>query len=1300
MFYRISRSVAGIGLAAFCLLATTSVPLSADDTEIYQAEYNAATGSRPKVLIVFDDSGSMRGNIDQQRPPYDPSATYQNSVSAGRIYWSTDGTVPETNSNNYFTASQNRCASSYDSLDDAGRFTPERARRWVNSSIQQGQCTSACPAGTTYRNPPGPNNAGCYQEVTVQAPAAKLVYSRDDWSGNNCYNGLTYVDPPGGNNDACYEWVTSSDPVTGWVYRQNDSSNNCPSGLTRLVVDPPGGNNRYDACFEEVSEPVFTESTEWQYSGPRVETCEPDTTVPGSWQALTSSVQNPPHVECLDDVNTSNTGNGSGQGAGFPQANATDGNEYGSSIDGSLDWGNTAYTFYTSHYMDWWHDDSLVAPRSKIDIATDVIGTIIETNTSIDFGLLEFNRSQGGRVTRRIIQDMTAAQRSNLIDLVDDLEPAGVTPLCESTYEAYLYLSGQSPKYSSQASWNTTSNGWYHDEAAVDTAAISGGSYVSPNTDCAYTYVIIMTDGLPNSDEDANDEIETLTGKTCNFYDSEQGDRKNCMPELAEYMASNDLDGDTTNGDQFGITYTIGFDTDQELLEDTAEKGKGEYYTADNAAELTEAFQGALVSILSRDTTFTSPAVAVDTFTRTQSRDEVFYAMFKPGESVDWVGNIKKLRLNVENGNATLVDANGAAAVDTDTGDIKSTAVTFWNTVEDGGTVEKGGVGALLAARNPSTRSLYIDTGTNGALEAFNNSNIDAAALGAISDAALYNLFGASTAGAFNQQIAWAQGYDAYDRDGDSITNEPRNWILGDILHSQPLVLNYGARGSYTYDDPDLRILVGSNSGWVHMFNNSDGQESWGFFPKELVTILPQRRRNAVSSDHVYGMDLTPVSYTFDANADGTLDYTAGDKAWAYFGMRRGGHSYYALNVSNPDSPSFMWRIGKDVSGFEELGQTWSEPVVTRIPGYVDSDGVAKPVLIFGAGYDTNKDASGVGTADSEGRGVFIVDAETGALVWSITPAADSATNMSESDLVHSVPGDVTVLDSNGDDLVDRIYFGDTGGNLWRVDMPGNTLPTSSQDTWFISKLGDFNGSTTQTDRRFFNAPDVVRIRFEGEAVDAVVIGTGDRTNPNATDVDNSLYMIRDQGTVPYSTAAPSSTDCSDPDFEDFRCGQPFSETDLYDITDNVLTNGTDTEKATALEALKAANGWRLDLVSAGEKSLAKTLTINGRVFAATFTPSNLLNDINVCEPQAGTGQLYVIDLYEGDRSTINLGGIIPDTPSVHFGDDGQIRVLLPPGTPATSVDQPGEVDCSGGVCDVNEFLRAPYGNYWFQEEY
>lgn len=1297
MLNKMTKTLLAIPSTIALALLSASFPATGDDTEIYQAEYDSALngGTRAKVLIAFDDSGSMSTQIAQQRPEYDPTETYEISVSSGRIYWSTNGSVPGENSSNWFSASQNRCSSSFDSLDDNGRFTTERARRWVDSSIQQGQCSNQCPAGTTLRNPSGPNNTGCYQELTTNDPVTKLVYYGDD-SGNSCSNGTIYVDPEGGNNDACYIEVTSSSPVTGWVYRRNDGNNNwCPNGMTHLYVDAPGGNNAYDACFEEVTEPEFNETTDWVWSGPQVQVCEDDTVVPGSWQSLSNNAHTPTHVECRDDVSDGFTDNGSGQAAGFPQNNVASGLEYGPVADPTVEWGGSPYTFYTSHYMNWYHDDSLVESRSRLDIAQEVITTIIDTNTSIDFGLLEFNYNEGGRIAQRIIENMSVPQRDNLIDLVNDMDHAGSTPMCESMYEAYNYIAGRPVEYGNSARAGSDSNGVY-DVLDKDDEAEHNGVYISPNTDCAYTYIILITDGFPQNDTGANQRIKNITGKDCDRYEDADGNNtENCLPQLTEYMANTDLS--EGSGEQFAITYTIGFATDQQLLSDAAEKGKGEYYTANDAQQLTEAFQGAIVGILSKATTFTSPAVAVDTFTRTQSRDEVFYAMFKPGSTVDWIGNIKKLKLNSD---AVLVDANTTAALDAVTGEIKPTATTFWSSGQDGPDVDKGGVGALLAARDPGTRNIYSNTGTSGAFEAFNTSNFDADALGLATDAEFFAVLGASDQTAANKQIEWARGYDAYDKDGDTVVDEARSWILGDILHSQPLVLNYGARGSFTESVPDLRLLVGSNSGFVHLFGNSDGQEDWAFFPKELASILPLRRRNAQSNAHVYGMDLTPVSYIYDHNNDGTLDSAAGDKVWAFLGMRRGGKAYYALDLSNPDTPTFKWSIDKNTSGFGELGQTWSKPVVTKIPGYRDGDGVLKPVLIFGAGYDTGKDASGVGSADSEGRGVYIVDAATGALIWSVTPALNSATNLSEPGLLHSVPGGLTVLDSNADEITDRIYFGDTGGNLWRIDLPGNALPSSSQDTWQINKLGAFNGASTATDRRFFNAPDVVRIRLDGKAVDAVLIGTGDRTNPNATDVDNRFYMIRDYAVAPFSTQRPTTAECAEPETVDYRCSMPLTDSNLYDITDDDINQGTEAEKTAALASLRTSSGWRFDLSNAGEKSLASSLTINGRAFVPTFTPSNLLSDINSCEPQSGTGQMYIFDIYSGERGVINLGSIIPDTPSLHFSEDGTIRFLLPPGAPASSSEQPGDVDCEGAVCDLNESLRPPYGNFWFQEGY
>src|SRR5205085_1296263 len=66
----------------------------------------------------------------------------------------------------------------------------------------------------------------------------------------------------------------------------------------------------------------------------------------------------------------------------------------------------------------------------------------------------------------------------------------------------------------------------------------------------------------------------------------------------------------------------------------------------------------------------------------------------------------------------------------------------------------------------------------------------------------------------------------------------------------------------------------------------------------------------------------------------------------------------YAFDVSRPLTPKLLWRKGcpsLDTSlagacdtGFEELGQTWSEPrVISKIAATTD------PVLMFGAGYDS-----------------------------------------------------------------------------------------------------------------------------------------------------------------------------------------------------------------------------------------------------------------------------------------------------------------------------------------------------------
>lgn len=1269
-------------LCAVALAAThAALPVRADDTEIYQAEVVSAGTARPKVLIVFDDSGSMFGEVDQQRPPYDPDRDYGDG-GADLIYWSTDGSVPDEDTDNWFYATQNRCASSYEPLAENGSFQATAARRWVEPSPPVETCPLECAGDTTYRR--GNDGWGCYEFTTFtesqrQCSDNWVRVDRDEWRDYPGNLRRRYRE----NQQVCEE-----EEVCGWVFVGPRWWNYEYQCRTEQVCETE--RVRVYEVNQQVCEDVEVEVTDWRYVQERVEIC-PDDPV-GTWQSLDDDVRDPPHVDCRNDVDTGNPGNGT-VGDGYPQNNVSAGNEYGSEQDASESlWGNQPFGFYTSNYMAWFHSEELVAPRSKLSIAQEVVSQLIQTNTSIDFGLMEFNFDQGGRIVQRIVEDMEVADRDNLVDLVNQMDHGGSTPMCESVYEAFRYINGDTVLYGEERRVGGDSIGRW-DDLPRDPLAESNGVYLSPTTDCAYTYVILMTDGEPQRDTDANERITELTGKSCDRYlDADDNMTENCLPQLTEYMANTDLDGDGSNGNQYAITYTIGFTTEQTLLSDAAERGKGEYYTANNAQQLSEAFQGAIYSILSQDTTFTSPAVAVDTFTRTESRNEVFYAMFKPTERLNWPGNIKKLELVETDEGAILVDANGEPAIDESTGFIKESATTFWSTGQDGGAVEAGGVGGRLLSRNLSGRTLYTDTGTNQALETFDADSLEPADFGEATEPGLWRLFGASSEGGFDKQLAWARGYDAYDSDGDDVTDEARDWILGDILHSQPLIMNYGG----DEDDPDLRILVGTNAGFLHMFGASDGDEDWAFTPRALVDLHQQRRRNPVTSDNVYGMDLTPVAYRLDVDNDGTIESGDGDKVYVYAGMRRGGRSLYALDVTNPDSPGFLWSIGPSDTGFAELGQTWSRPAVTFVPGYKDNNGNYKPVLIFGAGYDDRKDAGGVATGDSMGRGLFIVDAATGAPVWSVTPNANSSTNMQESRLRHSVPADVTPVDGNGDGISDRVYFGDAGGNVWRVDMPGDRLPDSAQDDWFIHRLADVSGGSAATDRRIHNGIDVVRTRFDGTAVDAVIFASGDRTNPNATDVQNRLYMIRDEAVSTYTTAEPTASECGDEDFEgDFRCLSPITDSQLYDITDNALA---DEDEAAVISTLSGELGWRLDFTGSGEKGLAKTVTLGGRIFATTFTPNDLLSDINVCEPLSGSGKLYVVNLFDGDRTLLNLAPVIPGTPSVYFSEDGQLRLLLPPGTPPQDADE--GIECAGGVCEIDELFRQPYANYWLQEAF
>ncbi len=1170
-------------LSALLLTLTGISNVHAEDIEIYTAAAaGAAGGVRPKVLIILDDSGSMSSTVADSKPAYDPSTTYstQGSIQSGRVYWSTDGDPPPSNTDQYFSTSINRCASSSTALGTSG--------------------------------------VGYYQDL-LRSWSERTTYTRQ-----------------------CVRWSRR------------------------------GSCRRYD----------------WVPDGTETD-----------WFNLNTDDVSTAHVECNADVTNADDSN-PGTTDGYPQTAASGGPYNCATTDCSNVGFDRGYTLYSANYMNYFYNPA-TQDRDRLEIAQEVITTIVDANQSVDFGLMVFNKnddssSDGGRVIKRIIPNMTDADRTALNAQVNATVHDGYTPLCETAYEAYRYLTGGAVLYGLEKDSGDT--------PARDTDAESGSNYVTPinsNDVCQSVYIILMTDGQPTNDTDANSRIKTLTGKSSCIHSD------NCLPELAEYMHTHDLDGDDTNGTQRGTFYTIGFHTDQQLLEDTAELGGGKYYKATNTFTLANAFQSALIDILSGTSTFTSPAVAVNTFNRTRSRDEIFLAMFEPKEGDRWPGNLKKLKAGTNvSGDLVWKDKNGEEALNDATGNIKDEATTYWSTSVDGSAVEEGGAGQVLVNNGYANRTIKSNTGTDDALETFESANITRDVFGLDTDAELFTLFGVADQTALTSLINWARGMDVLDEDKDGSTSDTRPWILGDSLHSRPLAVNYGCTPVATCT-PEIRILVGTNDGFLHMFDNDDGSEAWAFFPKELAPILKQRMDNEYNtSGHAYAIDGSPVSYVYDANRDGYIDPST-DKVWVFFGLRRGGDEIFALDITNMDSPSFMWMVSSDYSGFEELGQSWSTPQVATAPGHVDGSGKPKPVLIFGGGYDINKDSTAsVATADSEGRGIYVVDAETGTRIWSVAASGTaSATHVVDATLAHSIAAPVAKLDSNGDGFHDRIYAADTGGNIWRVDMP-----STSTSSWKLRKLADFSDGDNDPadDRRFFNKPDVVRTYKSNRGYDGVLIGSGDRTNPLGTDVTNRLYAIHDMATYPYYTADPTSAECAAAS-TDFRCQLPLDETKLYNATSNLVQDGSTAAQAAAATDIYNKYGWYVTLENSGEKSLSDSITIQGITFFTSYTPN--AGNTNSCVPGAGLARLYALDtqnasavldfsgngtLSKEDR-VVELGSLILDRPSVYVDEHGRIRLFFPAG--GTGGVDNDNIDSSSSSVDPEASIVPAHGTYWYMEE-
>ena len=712
---------------------------------------------------------------------------------------------------------------------------------------------------------------------------------------------------------------------------------------------------------------------------------------------------------------------------------------------------------------------------------------------------------------------------------------------------------------------------------------------------------------------------------------------------------------------------------------------------SDNPDELVATLEQIFRQILSVSTTFVAASVPVNVFNRAEIVNNVYIALFQVDADAkpSWAGNVKKLKLSEVGGVPVLVDslAPTVSAVAPD-GRIREDALSFWSIAgslpppgsgevagRDGRAVARGGAGQRVpgfisggpGATNGSTnRRLYFDD--VGSLAPLNGDASTASTLQAS--------LGAADSAEALALLKFARGLDVDDLDGDGNVTEAREWIFNDPLHSRPLPLNYGARAGYSVSNPAIYIAVASNDGYMHFIRNTttggaeSGEEIWAFMPRSTMGAIKTLRANGVSVRHPYTVDGSPVAYIEDNNHNGTIE--SGERAYLFFGLRRGGKAYYALDVTDPENPQLLWSIDKS-GDFSELGLTFSDPRV----GAINLGAGPQPVIVFAGGYDTNKDTRGsVGTDDSEGNAIYVVNAETGALIWKARggTASPTSTVFEHPDLLDSIPSTVAVADTDGNLLLDRVVVGDTGGNVWRADLAG-TDPSQWKLTR-LAALGRHAEVGKINDRRFFHRPDLVPAEDANGLFDAVLIGSGDRDDPLDIGgvVSNYFYNLKDRNVAVGSA--------SDIDLE---------PSDLGDVTDNCLQEGGSC-------SVDLTNGWRLQLESPGEKALSSPITIAGRIFFTTYIPTG--GSSSSCAPSEGTGRLYALSL-QNATSVINYDSTDddPNYQGVPTTKNDRSTDLDSPGIPAEVVSLPPDMILRPDLRIDELDVTTRWRTFWYLQE-
>lgn len=678
-------------------------------------------------------------------------------------------------------------------------------------------------------------------------------------------------------------------------------------------------------------------------------------------------------------------------------------------------------TRYTGNYLNYLFNTyanntnlrnaALIPQETRMEVAKAAAKDIVSDNDDFRFGLASFNNNQGGRINASCAYDNAATMRAE----IDKLAAETWTPLAETFYEVTRYFRGETR---------------YFD---------TGSRYVSPiRYRCQSNYVIVITDGFPTYDNDfPSADSAYVDGETRrlpnwdglapattsanypNFPQYSDGFRPSgsqadegytlYLDDLAKFGADIDLrvGGLDDAGRSFDalpfrqqklVTYTVGFATANQMLEDAAAYGGGQYYTANNRAELTAALQAAFRDISIKEGSAASVATSS---TRLEAETKIYQARFLPE---DWSGH-------------------------------------FWAypILGDGSIGEKAWDAAELIPE-AGVRNIYSYNPDSKTGITFQWSSLTAGQQATLN----------WTDGNGQARLDYVRG----EQSQEGSLFRTRSSILGDIINSDPAYVSAqdygfdalpGAEGAgykaFMQGNRTRRkmVYVAANDGMLHGFDANDGNEILAYVPNAVYDKLRFYADESFNENHRLINDGGPrVQDAFLGSWKTVLLGSLGG----------GGKGIYALDVTNPDAfgtGNVMWEFTS--ADDADLGITVPQPTVARLAN-------GKWAAIVANGYNSR--------AGNASRAVLLVlDLHTGALIRKFDTLVDGDNGLSSPTPV-DVDGDRITDYVYAGDLKGNLWkFDLTSANPsnWKIAFGS---PGSPEPLYTACDAASCNGSNGQ----------------------------------------------------------------------------------------------------------------------------------------------------------------------------------------------------------------------------------------------